>query len=83
MDRYVEGVAVGTINEQNFQRYTLVDSLTIFGITALYCDPDGNMWIGTEPRGEKPGLIKYDAVKKDFKPVSALPGIIPKAIVNG
>jgi len=77
----VEGVAVGTINQQNFQRYTLVDSLTIFGITALYCDPDGNMWIGTEPRGEKPGLIRYDAIKKDFKPVSALPGIIPKAIV--
>jgi ligand-binding sensor domain-containing protein/serine phosphatase RsbU (regulator of sigma subunit) len=77
----VEGVAVGTINEQNFQRYTLVDSLTIFGITALYCDPDGNMWIGTEPRGEKPGLIKYNALKKDFKPVSALHGVTPKAMV--
>jgi ligand-binding sensor domain-containing protein/serine phosphatase RsbU (regulator of sigma subunit) len=77
----VEGVAVGTINEQNFQRYTLLDSLTIFGITALYCDPNGDMWIGTEPRGEKPGLIRYDAVRKDFKPVSALPGIIPKAMV--
>jgi serine phosphatase RsbU (regulator of sigma subunit) len=39
------------------------------------------MWIGTEPRGGKPGLIKYDASKKDFKPVSALPGIIPKTLV--
>ena len=28
-----------------------MDSLTVFGITALYCDPNGNMWIGTEPSG--------------------------------
>lgn len=72
-----EGVAVGTINEQNFQRYTLMDSLTVFGITSLYCDPKGNMWIGTEPRGSKPTLIKYDAVKKNFKPVLAFPRIKP------
>jgi ligand-binding sensor domain-containing protein/serine phosphatase RsbU (regulator of sigma subunit) len=77
----VEGVAVGTINEQNFQRYTLMDSLTISLITALYCDPNGDMWIGTEPRGGKPGLIKYDAVGKKFKPVASLPGIIPKTMV--
>ncbi|MCX6326206.1 MAG: SpoIIE family protein phosphatase [Bacteroidia bacterium] len=78
----VEGVAVGTIGEQNFQRYTLMDSLTVSLITALYCDPNGDMWIGTEARGaSKPGLIKYDAVKKHFKPVSALPGIIPKTLV--
>ena len=76
-----EGVAVGTINQQNFQRYTLMDSLTIFGITALYCDPNGDMWIGTEPRGKKPGLIRYNSAKKDFKPVSVLPGIIPKTMV--
>ena len=77
----VEGVAVGTINELNFQRYTLLDSLTVFRITALYCDPHGNMWIGTEPRGGKPGLIKYQTSDKAFKPVSALPGIIPKTMV--
>jgi ligand-binding sensor domain-containing protein/serine phosphatase RsbU (regulator of sigma subunit) len=76
-----EGVAVGTINVQNFQRYTLMDSLTVQGITALYCDPHGDMWIGTERMGGKPGLIKYNAVMKDFRPVSALPGIIPKAMV--
>jgi ligand-binding sensor domain-containing protein/serine phosphatase RsbU (regulator of sigma subunit) len=77
----VEGVAVGTINEQNFQRYTLMDSLTVFGITALYCDPHGDMWIGTEPRGGKPGLIKYISDKKDFVPIEALPGIIPKSLL--
>jgi ligand-binding sensor domain-containing protein/serine phosphatase RsbU (regulator of sigma subunit) len=77
----VEGVAVGTIYEQNFQRYTLLDSLTISLITALYCDPNGDMWIGTEPRGDKPGLIKYVAAEEDFKPVTTLPGIIPKTMV--
>ena len=77
----VQGVAVGTINEQNFQRYTLMDSLTIFTITSLYCDPNGDMWIGTEPRGSKPGLIKYNSVKKNFKLVYALPGIIPQTMV--
>jgi ligand-binding sensor domain-containing protein/serine phosphatase RsbU (regulator of sigma subunit) len=77
----VEGVAVGTINEQNFQRYTLMDSLTVSLITALYCDPNGNMWIGTEPRGKKPGLIKYDPQKKSFKPVNALRGVIPRTMV--
>ncbi|TAL61087.1 MAG: hypothetical protein EPN88_15095 [Bacteroidetes bacterium] len=77
----VEGVAVGTINEQNFARYTLMDSLTVSLITALYCDPNGFMWIGTEPRGDKPGLIKCDIARKDFKPITVLPGIIPKTMV--
>jgi ligand-binding sensor domain-containing protein/serine phosphatase RsbU (regulator of sigma subunit) len=77
----VQGVALGTIGEQNFQRLTLMDSLTIFEITSLYCDPHGDMWIGTLPRGERPGLIKYDVSKKVFKPVSLLPGIIPRAMV--
>jgi serine phosphatase RsbU (regulator of sigma subunit)/streptogramin lyase len=77
----VEGVAVGTINQQNFQRYTLLDSLTIFNITALYCDPSGNMWIGTEPRGNKPGLIKYEPAKEDFSLVDAFTGVIPKTMV--
>jgi len=77
----VDGVAVGTINEQNFQRYTTMDSLTVALITALYCDPNGDMWIGTEPRGGKPGLIKYNGSRKDFTAITALPGIIPKALV--
>lgn len=76
-----EGVAVGTIDEENFQRYTIMDSLTVSAITALYCDPVGDMWIGTESRGQKPGLIKYDHANKDFKAITALPGIIPKTMV--
>ncbi len=73
----VEGVAVGTINEQDFQRYTLLDSLTVFGINSLYSDPNGDMWIGLEPRGDKPTLIKFNTAQKKFKPVPAFPRIKP------
>jgi ligand-binding sensor domain-containing protein/serine phosphatase RsbU (regulator of sigma subunit) len=76
-----EGVAVGTINQQNFQRYILLDSLTVSGISSLYCDPSGGMWIGTLPVGDKPGLIRYDPLTKEFNPVSALRGIVPRAMV--
>ncbi|MBA4322630.1 MAG: hypothetical protein C0408_07420, partial [Odoribacter sp.] len=76
-----EGVALGTINENNFGRYTLLDSLTVSDITALYCDPKGYMWIGTNPKGGKPGLIKYDPSKEKFTPVTSLPGIIPKTFI--
>jgi ligand-binding sensor domain-containing protein/serine phosphatase RsbU (regulator of sigma subunit) len=77
----LEGVVVGTIGENNFQRYTLLDSLTVSRITALYCDPKGNMWIGTEPKPGKPGLIRYDQAKQHFYPVTALPGIFPKSFI--
>ena len=77
----VEGLAVGTINEKNFQRYTIMDSLTVTNITALYCDPNGDIWIGIEPSGKKPGLIRYNSAKKDFRQVSVLPGIIPKTMI--
>ena len=79
----LNGLVVGTINEQNFQKYNFMDSLIIKSITALYCDQNGNIWIGTESMGgeKKPGLIKYNSSKKDFKRVPALSGIIPKTMV--
>ena len=77
----VEGLAVGTINEKNFQRFTIMDSLTVTNITALYCDPNGDIWIGIEPQGKKPGLIRYNSAEKDFRQVSVLPGIIPKTMI--
>ena len=58
-----------------------MDSLTICKISALYCDHNGNVWIGTESMRGKPGLIKYDSSKDDFKRVPALSGIIPRALV--
>jgi ligand-binding sensor domain-containing protein/serine phosphatase RsbU (regulator of sigma subunit) len=77
----VEGVAVGTINELNFERQTNLDSLTVFEIASLYCDPNGDMWIGAERMGGKPGLIKYDARDKEYKRIPAFSGIIPKTII--
>jgi ligand-binding sensor domain-containing protein/serine phosphatase RsbU (regulator of sigma subunit) len=77
----LDGLAVGTIKDENFQRYTVMDSLTVSTINSLYCDPYGDMWIGSVPKGQKPGLIKYDSEKKDFKSVTSLPGIIPKTMV--
>jgi ligand-binding sensor domain-containing protein/serine phosphatase RsbU (regulator of sigma subunit) len=77
----VDGLRVGTISGQNIQRITIMDSLTILNITTLYCDPLGNIWIGSEPSGEKPGLVKYDAVKKNFRRIKASTGIIPKTMI--
>jgi ligand-binding sensor domain-containing protein/serine phosphatase RsbU (regulator of sigma subunit) len=77
----LDGLRVGTINEKNIQGITIMDSLTVLNINTLYCDPSGNMWIGSEPTGEKPGLFKYDATKKTFRQVRASKGIIPKTLV--
>ncbi len=77
----VDGVTVGTINGQNFQNYNSMDSLIVGVISALYCDPNGDMWIGTERMGGRAGLIKYNADNDDFKRVPALSGIIPRTMV--
>jgi ligand-binding sensor domain-containing protein/serine phosphatase RsbU (regulator of sigma subunit) len=77
----LEGVIVGTIGENNFQRYKFIDSLNFNNITALYCDFRGNVWIGTEPGENKPGLIRYDPQTKRFRAVNAFLEKIPKTIV--
>jgi ligand-binding sensor domain-containing protein/serine phosphatase RsbU (regulator of sigma subunit) len=77
----VDGVTVGTIGQQNFKRYNYLDSMIIGTITALYSDSNGDMWIGTDQMGGKPGLIKYNAAKDSFKRVPRLWGIIPKSLV--
>jgi ligand-binding sensor domain-containing protein/serine phosphatase RsbU (regulator of sigma subunit) len=76
-----EGYAIGTINENNFARYISIDSINVTQIKALYCDPQGFMWIGTEPKGGKPGLIKYDPVKLKSIPITGLPAVIPKTLI--
>src|SRR5665811_2015445 len=65
----------------SFQRYTVIDSLTVTLISSLYCDPNGDMWIGNEKMGGRPGLIKFSASNQEFKRIPALSGIIPKAFV--
>ena len=76
-----EGYAIGTINENNFARHINIDSINVTNITALYCDPQGYMWIGTEPKGGRPGLIKFDITKLKSIPLKGLPAIIPKTMV--
>jgi ligand-binding sensor domain-containing protein/serine phosphatase RsbU (regulator of sigma subunit) len=76
-----EGYAIGTINENNFARYISIDSINVSNITALYCDPQGFMWIGTEPRGGRPGLIKFDPAKLKSIPLNGVPAVIPKTMV--
>ena len=73
----VQGLTVGTINENNFNRYTLMDSLTVNTITTLYCDPADNIWIGTDDRG----LIRFNASDESFEAITTLPGIKPKSMV--
>ena len=76
-----EGYAIGTINENNFARYISIDSTNVTNIKALYCDPKGFMWIGFEPKGGRPGLIKFDPAKLKSVPITGLPAVIPKTMV--
>ena len=74
----VEGLIAGTVNEENFIRRIAIDSVTINRtITALYNDPNGNMWIGIEPSGDKPTLFFYEPGKEKFSPVYVFSGITP------
>lgn len=75
------GVVFGNINEQNFLSLNSLDTVIIDIVTSIYCDPNGDVWIGTDPTGDKPGLFMYNASKKDFKKIMALSGIIPRAMV--
>ncbi|HLP73175.1 MAG TPA: two-component regulator propeller domain-containing protein [Bacteroidales bacterium] len=76
-----DGVIVGTIGAANFSRRISMDSLTVAWITALYCDPAGDVWIGTEPKGNKPTMIHYKATGNEFSTVPAFSGMKPTAMV--
>jgi|WetSurMetagenome_2_1015567.scaffolds.fasta_scaffold05472_4 ligand-binding sensor domain-containing protein/serine phosphatase RsbU (regulator of sigma subunit) len=77
----LDGLRIGSENNQNIRRCAIMDSITVTTVTALYLDRDGNMWIGHQPVGKKSGLIKYNAAKGEFKQVPAFSGIIPRTLV--
>ncbi|HLN56803.1 MAG TPA: two-component regulator propeller domain-containing protein [Bacteroidales bacterium] len=77
----VDGVIRGTIGAENFQRIISMDSLTVARITALYSDPSGDVWIGTEPRANSPTLIRYIANKDEFRTIPAFTGVKPTSMV--
>jgi len=76
-----EGIVVVNLKEQNFKHRQLLDSIMVNIVTSLYCDPDGYMWIGTVPKGDKPGLFRFNQAKDEYKKISAFSGITPKALV--
>ncbi|MFN8239673.1 MAG: two-component regulator propeller domain-containing protein [Bacteroidales bacterium] len=76
-----DGVAVGTIGEENFERYITFDSITFTSTTSLYCDPRGDLWIGINPRPGKPCVIKFNSTTEQFSGIDALTGIVPKTMV--
>ncbi len=72
------------------QIYRTINSMggIVSNITALYCDPGGDMWIGAETiANDEGGVIRYSARDSirysdaDFKPVKTLAGIIPSSMV--
>ena len=56
------------------------DSVVVKEITALHCDRNGFMWIGTANPGGT-GLIKYDPVSKRVDVIDSLTNIIPRALL--
>lgn len=77
-----EGIVAGTVGENNYQRRTVLDSVTVTVISALYNDPEGVMWIGTEPSGSKPTLFKYEPGKDKFSRISSFTGLKPISITT-
>ncbi|HEX2974560.1 MAG TPA: two-component regulator propeller domain-containing protein [Bacteroidales bacterium] len=75
----VDGLIAGTIGEDNFVRRISIDSITITTkpVTALYCDPSGVIWIGTEPSGSRPTLFRFLPSTGRFMKVPAVNGIRP------
>ncbi|HEX2968720.1 MAG TPA: two-component regulator propeller domain-containing protein [Bacteroidales bacterium] len=78
-----DGVMAGTIGQDNFVRRIVLDSLTVTGITALYNDPSGIMWIGIEPSGSKPTLFKYEPAKDRFSRIKSFTGLKPISMTYG
>ncbi len=72
-----DGIVAGTVGQDNYIRRTVIDSITVIGITALYNDPDGVMWIGIEPGGSKPTLFKYEPGIDRFSRIPAFTGLKP------
>ena len=69
------------MGQSDFKRYNFLDSLIIGPISVLYNDPRGNMWIGAESMGGKPGLMKYTTADDKFRRIPKLSGTVPKALV--
>jgi ligand-binding sensor domain-containing protein/serine phosphatase RsbU (regulator of sigma subunit) len=61
--------------------YSQNDGLAGSWISALYCDSNGNMWIGSET-SPKMGLTKYLASSGKFELIETGEGFVPRTIVE-
>ncbi|MEE4214546.1 MAG: two-component regulator propeller domain-containing protein, partial [Bacteroidales bacterium] len=72
-----DGVAVWNIKEQEGRRYTQFDGLAGNGITALYVDAGGRVWIGSERRN---GLTMYDPGAQQFRIIEPENDLAPRCL---
>jgi len=76
-----DGLAYWNYKTKTGNRITVMDSITVTNITALYCDRSGKLWIGTQATDEKTGLFRLDPVKMEFSAIEVFRNIIPTAII--
>lgn len=72
-----DGVAFWDLEENNGRRYTHIDGLAGNGITALYVDNAGRIWIGSERAS---GLTKYDPESEEFEIIKLENDLYPTCI---
>lgn len=77
----MEGIMACTKNTENLSRTISLDSVTVNIITAIYCDPRGKIWIGSEPSEDKPTLFRFDPATKQFSKVASFYGTKPLSMV--
>ncbi len=74
-----DGVVRWSIKEGAGRRYTQGDGLSGNGVISLFCDSNGDTWIGTE---RAVGITRYDNAKDKFVIVDIGEGHIPKIITE-
>ncbi|NOY38473.1 MAG: SpoIIE family protein phosphatase [Chlorobi bacterium] len=74
-----DGLAYWDIEKNTGTRYTQINGLTGNGITALYFDGQGTLWIGSD---RKKGLTRYDIKTGKFEKVPLGREIVPNAIAR-
>lgn len=72
-----DGVAVWNIEEEEGRRYTQFDGLAGNGISALFVDAGGRVWIGSERRN---GLTRYEPGEQRFRIIELDNDLVPGCI---
>jgi len=72
-----DGVAVWNIDDEEGRRYTQYDGLAGNGISALYVDDGGRVWIGSERRN---GLTVYEPGEQQFRIIELDNDLAPSCI---